>query len=220
MEDLVFATDTLKSLWLSFLKYIPKLVFGIIIFCFGWFISAWLEKLISQILKKINFDSLFKNWKEIFEKAEIKGEISDFIAGLIKWVLIITFLVASINVLGLSELSQFLDRIVSWLPNLVVAMAIFIIAAIFVNYVEKIVSAVINKLGFSFGKFVAKASTVAIWTFALLAILSQLGVAKDLVKILFAGIVALIVISCGLAFGLGGQSLAKEILEEIRKRLK
>jgi len=218
-EELLSAAQTIQVLWLDFLRFIPKLVLAIIFFSIGWLVSQWVEKLILEILKKIKFDSLFQNWKEVLEKAEIKGEISDFLASLVKWVLIISFLIASINILGLSELNLFLDKIVAWLPNIIVAVAIFVVAIVSANYVEKIIVAFLEKVEISFAKLVGKFVRLAILIFAFLAILNQLGIARELVQILFTGIVAFFVISGGLAFGLGGQNLAKDILSEIKNKL-
>ena len=82
------------------------------------------------------------------------------------------------------------------------------------------IKAVVNKMGVSCANVLGIIVRWAVWIFAILAILSQLGVAREIIQILVSGFVALIVISAGIAFGLGGKDIAKETLEELKTKLK
>ncbi len=210
--------QALQSLWQGFLGFIPKIVGAIIIFVVGWFISVWIGKLVAEILKKLRVDRIFEKskWDETLQKADFRMKMSDFIGGIVKWVLIIVFLLAAVEILGLTQFAIFLRAIVGWLPNLVVAAAIFVVAVIIADISEKLVRAIVGKMNVSYVKLIGSIVRWAIWIFAILAILSQLGVAKDIVQILVTGFVALIVISCSIAFGLGGKDLARDVLENFR----
>ena len=214
--------QALQGLWQGFIKFLPQLVGAIVVFVIGWFISIWIGKLIAGILKKLRLDQIFEKtkWQEALEKADFKMKMSDFIGGIVKWVLVIVFLLAAVEILGLTQFAGFLKAIVSWLPNLVVAAAIFVVAVIIANISEKLVKAIVEKMNVGYAQLIGGIVKWAIWIFAVLAILSQLGVAKDIVQILVTGFVALIVISCSLAFGLGGRDLARDLLEGSRGRFK
>lgn len=214
--------QALQSLWQGFLSFIPKIAGAIIIFVVGWFISVWIGKLVAEILKKLRVDRIFEKskWEETLQKAEFKMKMSDFIGGIVKWVLIIVFLLAAVEILGLTQFAIFLRAIVGWLPNLVVAAAIFVVAVIVADISEKLVRAIVGKMNVGYVKLIGGIVKWAIWIFAILAILSQLGVAKDIVQILVTGFVALIVISCSIAFGLGGRDLAKDVLENFRGKFR
>ena len=214
--------QALQNLWQGFLNFIPVLIAALIVFIVGWFISVWLGKLVAEILKRLKFDRLFEKtkWEKALEKAEFKIKMSEFIGGIVKWIFVIVFLLVTVEILGLSQFAGFLKAIVSWLPNLVVAAAIFVVAVIVADFAEKLVQVIVGKMNVGYHRFVGGIIKWAIWVFAILAILAQLGVAIEIVQTMIQGFVALLVISCGLAFGLGGKDLAHDILEGFRKRLK
>ena len=214
--------ESLQNLWQGFLGFIPKLVGAIIIFLIGWFVAIWIGKLVAEILRKLRLDRIFEKgkWDEALEKADFRMKMSDFIGGIVKWVLIIVFLLAAVEILGLTQFAIFLRAIVGWLPNLVVAAAIFVVAVIVADISEKLVRAIVGKMNVNYVNLIGNIVRWAIWIFAILAILSQLGVAKDIVQIVVTGFVALIVISCSIAFGLGGKDLAREVLENFRGKFR
>ena len=214
--------EALQDLWYGFIAFLPQLIGAIIVFVVGWFISVWIGKLVAEVLKRIRFDRIFEQskWEHALQRAEFKTKMSDFIGGIIKWILVIVFLLATVEVLGLNQFASFLKSVVAWLPNLVVATAIFVVAVILADFSEKLVKAIVGKMDVSHTKFAGSIVKWAIWIFAILAILSQLGVAANIISTLIQGFVALLVISSGLAFGLGGKDVAREILEGFRSKIK
>lgn len=223
IQDWTSITITaLQDLWAGFLAFVPKLLGALIVFIIGWIISIWVGKLIAEILKRLKFDKIFEKtkWDEAMEKADMKMSMSSFIGGLVKWILIIVFLLAAVEILGLNQFSAFVTNIVAWLPNLVVSAAIFVVAVVVADIAEKLIKVMVGKITAKYAGFVGSIVRWSIWIFALLAILSQLGVASDIIQILVSGFVALVVISAALAFGLGGKDVAREILEDMRNKLR
>lgn len=214
--------DALQGLWKGFLDFVPKLIGAIVVFVVGWFIAVWIGKLVAEVLKRIKFDALFEKtkWDEALEKANMKMTMSGFIGGLVKWILVIVFLLAAVEILGMVQFAGFLKDIVAWLPNLVVAAAIFVVAVIVADFAEKLIKAVVGKMNVGYVNMVGAIVRWAIWIFAAFAILEQLEVASDIVQILVTGLVALIVLSGAIALGLGGKDLARDALENLRKKLR
>ena len=214
--------QALQSLWQSFLIFIPILLGAIIVFMIGWFISIGLGKLVSEVLKKLKFNQLFEKeeWKKVFKKAEIKIDASGFIGAIVKWVLIIVFLLIAVEILGLPHFAEFLRSVLAYLPNVIVATLIFVVTVILADIVEKLVRAGVEGIKVGYGQIASAIVKWSIWIFALLAILYQLGIARPFMEILFSGFVAMLVISLGLAFGLGGKDFAAEILQDLKKKLK
>lgn len=212
----------LQSFWSGLISFVPKLIGAAIVFIIGWLISVWIGKLIALLLRKAKFDTIFEKtkWQEAMEKAEFKMEMSEFVGALIKWVLIIVFLLAGVEILGMGQFAGFLSGIVAWLPNVVIAVAIFIVAVIASDFLEKMMKAFVGKMNVKYVGVVGTIVKWAIWIFAILAILGQLGVAREIIQILVTGVVALIVIGGGLAFGLGGKDMAKDALENLRGKLR
>ena len=220
-QDWISITRTaLEDLLGGFVNFIPKLIGAIVIFVIGWFIAVWIGKIIAEILKRARFDKIFEKtkWDEALDKAEFKMKMSGFIGGLIKWVLVIVFLGASVRILGLSQVGDFVDSIVGWLPNLVVATAIFVVTVIVADFAEKLVKAIVSKMHVGYVHLIGAIVRWAIWIFAALAILNQFGVegADNLIQIIVGGVI----LAMALAFGLGGKDVARDILQGTRQRLK
>jgi len=212
----------LQDFWQGFLNFMPSLIGAMVVLLIGWFISDWVGKLVTEILRKLKFDKIFERtqWQDALEKADFKVSVSHFIGELTQWILMIVFLLASVEILGSYQLSVFLNKIINWLPNLIVAVSIFVVTVIIADFIKKIIQALVEKAGVAHAKFVSSIVQGSIWIFAIFAILIQLGIAEELIQILFTGIVFLVVISCSIAFGLGGKDLAKDILEGLRGRLR
>ena len=213
--------NSLQNLWQGFLVFIPKLIGGLIVFIVGWFIAVWIGKLVAEILKRLRLDRVFEKskWEGAMTKADFKMKMSEFIGAVVKWVLVIVFLLAAVEIWGMTQFASFLQAIVNWLPNVVVAAAIFVVAVIVGDFAGKLVEAVVGKMGIGYVKLVGGIVKGSIWVFAILTILSQLGVASRIIEIVVTGFVALIVVSGALAFGLGGKDLAKEILQNLRRKV-
>ncbi len=215
--------NALQNLWQGFVEFVPALIGAIIIFLVGWFISVGIGKLIAEILKKIRFNQIFEkgNWDEALAKADIKVDASAFIGAIVKWVFAIVFLMAAIDVLGLTEFASYLGKILGYLPNVVVAAFILVATVIITDIVEKVVRATVESIKVGYGQIVAAIVRWSIWIFAILAILSQLRFEAadwimDLIKTAFMGLVVML----ALAFGLGGKDIAGDILKDLYKKLK
>ena len=214
--------DALFELWLGFLIFIPSLIVAIIVFVIGWFIALGAGKLVTEILSRLKFNDLFEktDWQRAFAKAKLTVNPAEFLGAIVKWILVIVSLLVAVEILGLPQFADFLQGIIQYLPNVFVAALIFVIAIIVADIAEKIIVAGIEKAKISHSALVGTAAKWAIWIFAILTILYQLGVARVMVQTLFSGIVAFFVIAFGLAFGLGGRDVAAEILQDLKNKLK
>jgi hypothetical protein len=214
--------EVVKSFWSGVQIYAWRALGALIVFVVGWLIAFWIGKIIASILKAVKFDTIFEKtkWQEALDGAEIKLSASAFLGKVVAWVLAIVVLLASVEILVPGAFFDIKGQIIAWLPNLLIAIAIFVVAVIVSDLAEKIAKAIIGKMDVHYVNLTGLIIKWAIWILAAFAILSQLGVAENVVNILMTGIVALIVLGGALAFGLGGKDLAKEILEGLRKKIK
>jgi len=212
----------LLNLWAGFLNFLPNLVGVIVVLVVGWFVAVGIGKLIATILNRLRFNKLFEKagWKEALERAELTVNAADFLGGIIKWILFLVFLLAAVEILGLLQFADFLGKVIAYLPNVLVAVLIFVATVILVDIVEKIVRTGVEKVKIGYGQMISAIVKWSIWIFAILTILYQLGVARPFMETLFTGFVAMLVISLGLSFGLGGQQIAAEILRDLRDKLR
>ncbi len=214
--------DALTNLWEGFLDWTPKLIGALIVFLIGWLIAGGVGKLITEILKRLGFNKIFEKgaWKEALEKVELKVDASGFIGTICKWILIIVFLLAAVEILGLIQFADFLSGVLDYLPNVVIAALIFVVAVIIADIAEKVIRTGVEGVRVGYGSVAGAIVRWSIWIFAILAILMQLKIAVELILTLFTGFVAMITIAGGIAFGLGGKEVAAAILENLRKKLK
>ncbi len=214
--------QALQNLWHGFLNLIPVLIGAIVIFVIGWFIAVGVGKLVSEILKKLRINQIFERdrWKKALEKAEIKVDVSGFFGSIVKWILVLVFLLVAVEILGLPQFADFLRAVLAYLPNVIVAALIFVVAVILADIVEKLVRAAVEGAKIGYGHIISTVVRWAIWIFAILAILHQLGIATYFMEVLFTGLVAMLVIALGISFGLGGKDVAAEVLQNIKRKIK
>lgn len=214
--------EALQNLWMGFLNFIPALIGAFVVFGMGWIIAVGIGKLVAEVLKQLNFNRVFAKgaWKEALEKAEFKIDAASFVGTVVQWVLVIVFLSVAVEILGLAQFAQFLNNVLAYLPNVIVATFIFVVAVIIADLMEKVLRATVESIKVGYGHLVGVIVKWSIWIFSLLAILIQLQVAPSLINTLFTGLVAVIVVSAGLAFGLGGREIAAEILRDLYRKLK
>ncbi len=214
--------NALLAVWQRFLILFPKIIGAVIIFLIGWFIAVGIGRLVTEILKQLRFNRLFERgaWKSALEKAQVKVDAAGFIGAIVKWILVIVFLLAAVEILGLVAFAGFLTSVLGYLPNVIVAALIFVVAVIIADISEKVIRATVEGIKVGYGQVAGAIVRWSIWIFAILAILMQLKIAVQLILTLFTGFVALLAIAGGIAFGLGGKDVAAEILEDLKRKLK
>jgi hypothetical protein len=221
MDWSAITLQAFQNVWQGTVEFLPKLIIGLIVFILGWLISSGIGKLVAGILRQISFDKIFERsgWRQALEGADIKVSPSEFVGAIIKWILVIVFLLVFVEILGFNEFAVFLTGVTVWLPNVVVAAAIFVVAIIVADILEKIIKSSVRKLEIKYTEVLGAIVKGAIYTFAIFAILLQLGVAESIINTLIMGFVGMFALAFGLAFGLGGKDVAADILRTLQKKL-
>ncbi|MDP2930220.1 MAG: hypothetical protein Q8N56_01260 [bacterium] len=212
----------LQNLWLGFLYFIPNLIGALIVFLVGWFVSSWIGWIVAKVLNLVKLNQLFAKgqWDEALDKAGIKADVANFLGQICRWILVFAFMSAAVEILGLVQFAALFSQIVAWLPNIIVVVLIMIVAVVVADILEKIAIAAVIKAKIKSTHAIALVVRWSVYVFSLMAILLQLNIASPLIQTLFTGLIAILVIAGGLAFGLGGKDLAKQVLEDIYQRVK
>lgn len=211
--------DSFSDFWAKFTGFIPTLLLAIALL-FAGFIIAWILEVMSRrILRAIKLEEIVAKVgiKRMFEKAGLKMTFTRLLSGVVYWFVLIVFLAAVVNVLGLTQLSSFLDGLVAYLPNVIAAVAILIIGILVGNLLYNVVKNASESARIQAAGLLATLTKWAIFIFAFIAALVQLKVAPDLLKILFTGFIVMLSLAGGLAFGLGGKDAAKETIDKLKR---
>ena len=214
--------QSFQDLWIGIVNFAPNIIVAALIFIIGWIIGAVLSRVISQVVKSLKIDQLLGSTgiDDVLTKAGFKLNTGEFLGALVKWFVVIVFLVASLDVLQLNQVNMFLQQVVlMYLPQVIVAVLILLVAAIIAETMESIVTGAARAANMRAAHFLGSMTRWAIWIFAVLAALDQLNVAQALVQTLFTGIIVAISLAVGLAFGLGGQEAAARFLEKMRHEI-
>ena len=211
-----------QDIGLGLANFIPNLFVAIVIFVIGWIVGSIMGKIVGQIVGGLKVDNALKSAgvSDLVAKAGFNLNSGAFIGGLIKWFFIIVFLVASLDVLGLSQVNQFLQNVVlSYLPQVIVAVFILLVAVIIAEAMQKIVIGSARAANIKSANFLGAATKWAIWIFAILTTMMQLGIGTAFINTLFTGVIIAFSLAIGLSFGLGGQEAASRYIEKIRHEI-
>lgn len=197
------------------LSAIPRILAFIIIVAIGWFVSSLLAKAVTGLLRAIRFEELMQKsgLADFMNKMGTGVDSVGIVAGVVKWIVRVVVLLVAFDALGLPAVSDVMRQFLLWLPNLVVAIFVLFIGGIAARALGNIVRGATAEGGFANPETLANIARTAVWAFAVVVAINQLGIATNLINTLFTGFVGALAIALGVAFGLGGRDLASRTLE-------
>jgi len=212
---------SLQNLWQGFILFLPTFLGALIIFFVGLIIAAGLGKIVEKLIDALKLDRLLEQLglNKVLERADVRLHSGRFVGVLVQWFFIIITLLAVSDILNLVAFSDFLKQVLLYVPNIVVAVLIMLAGVVVAAFSSKLVRASVLAAKLHSAHFLGALTKWSVLIFALLAALSQLGVAGALVNTLIMGFVAMLAIAGGLAFGLGGKDVAAAWLEKIREEI-
>ncbi len=207
------------------ISFVAYLVVAIVVFIVGYLISVGIGKLITEILKSVKFNKLFEKegWRKALQRANVDVNPSEFIGAIFKWIFVIVSLLVAVDILGLKTFAGFLTQVLDYLPNVIVAVLVFVVAIIISDIVEKVVRATVERLKVGYGFLAASIVKWAIWIFTFFLVLGQLLPNNPLIVTLYTGIVYGLVgalsLGIGLAIGLGGKETAAKVISDMYRKI-
>ncbi|MDO8523179.1 MAG: hypothetical protein Q7S12_02750 [bacterium] len=211
--------NSFQELWMGVVLFVPKLIIALVIFVIGWVVAVALGKVVEQIVKALKVDVALRSVgaDKPLERAGMKLDSGAFLGGLVRWFVILVFVLAAIDVFGLTQVTEFLRGVVLvYIPQVIVAALILVAAALLSDVAQRVVEGSAKAAHLPSSGFLGGMAKWAIWVFAILTALYQLGIAGPFVQTLFTAFVAMLALAGGLAFGLGGKEHASKFLERLR----
>jgi hypothetical protein len=206
--------SSLAAAMALFFSGIPKILGFAIIVIVGWIIAGLVQKAIAAVLRTIKFNELAQRsgFAGFVQKMGANTDSADMIGAVAKWFIRLVALVVAFDALGLPAVSDVLRQLLLWLPNVVVALVVLVIAGLVANALSSIVRGAAAEGGLKNPDFLAKLASGLIWAFGIVVAVNQIGIATTLINTLFMAVVGALALALGLAFGLGGRDTASEIV--------
>lgn len=210
-----------SNAWMLIANFVPSLIAAIIVLLIGLFIASLLRSLVERVISAIKLDALLKKIgiADFAHRGGFSLNSGVFIGGVVYWFFVVVLVLAASDILGLWGLSSFLSQVLLFVPNIIVAAFIVLIAIVAGNFLRSLVRSSVKGAQLHAAHFLG---TLVWWVtvvFGVLAALLQLGVATQIVEALITGAIAMISIAGGIAFGLGGKEYAADLLKKLRERV-
>ena len=209
---------TLNTSMQAIIAFAPKFLLGLIFLIIGIILAAFLKQILTELFRFFKFETYLAKYG--VPESRDGAQWSTIVAEIARWFVIVAFLIPTADVWGLGRFASVLDGLLSYLPNVFVAVLLLLVGFVVSRLVHDLVQASVHGVSKESAKSVALIARYAVLVFVFLVVLNQLGIASDLIRILFSGIIAMLAIAGGLAFGLGGKDAAKDTIEKLRQRVK
>jgi Conserved TM helix len=196
------------------LTFIPRLLGFLVILLVGWIVATLVSKALTLLLRKVGFDRISNRigLTRFEERMGVKMDSAGILGKIVFWFLLLIFLVPAADALGLPAVSNVLNQLVAYIPNVFVAILVLFLGMLAATLVADIVRGASASASIGNPNLFANIARYAILGFVALIALEQLGIAPSLLNILFTAIVGAAALATGLAFGLGGQEAARKYL--------
>jgi len=207
------------NVWGVFAGLIYAFSGTVLILLIGLFVAAALGKIMEKVFDGIKLDSTLENagLKPIFERANLRVRVAYFLGRIVYWFVVLSFLLMIADFLQLAAFSDFLQEILAYIPNILVAVLILAAAALIAQFLKKVVRASAMGAHLHSANFLGTLTWWAVMTFGFFASLIQLRVAESIVNALITGFIAMLALAGGLAFGLGGKDYANHLLNRLKE---
>lgn len=205
----------------TFLSAIPRIIGFAVVLIVGWIISSLLARGVQALLHAVKFNELARRsgFADFVQKMGVRDDSSGVIANIVKWFVRLIALVVAFDTLGLPAVSNVLQQLLLWLPNLVVALVVLVIGGLAAKALSQLVRGASAEAGFTNPNMLATVASVAVWGFTIIVAVNQLGIATTLINTMLVGLVGALALAFGLAFGLGGRERAAQILERAGRNM-
>ena len=211
-----------QQLWWGFIQFMPKLLLAIVLFVIGWVIGNIVAKALEHVFRSLKVDTVLRTVgvENFFRKAGMNLDTGYFIGEIAKWFIIVVFLIPSLDLVGLTSIKDFLQNdVLNFLPKVIIAALILIIATIVAEALRKTVTASAKTINLTSANLLGVIAKYSVWVFAFIIALGQLGIADYYMSVLFTGIIAMVSIGGALAFGLGGKDAAARFIDRVSEEV-
>lgn len=206
--------QSLQQALSSFLGFIPQLIGALVILIIGYIVAKILEAVVGRVLKAVGFDGWMEKSgiKQYFDRAQTRQTPATILGKLVFWFVFIIAITMATDALGISQVSAVFSQLIAYIPNIIAAVLILILAGLLAQFVAGLVR------GATGMDILGTVAQVAIMVYAIFAALTQLGIAVQLTAPTFLIVLGAVALAAAIAFGWGARNVAQDIVEKAYAR--
>src|SRR5918994_2873154 len=201
--------ESLRNALNVFLEYIPQLIGAIAILVIGYIVARVLKAVVARVLQAIGFDGWMEKGgiKQFLNRAQTRETPATVLGTLVFWLVFIISITMAADALGIRQVSAVLGQLIAFIPSIIAAILILVLAALLANFLSGLVR------GATGSDLLASVARYAIIVYAVFAALTELGIAVQLTAPTFLIVLGAVALAAAIAFGWGGRDVAKDIIE-------
>ncbi len=219
-EQLRAFLDSLETFWRNLSVFLPQMVGSFVLLILGWLVAKLLRKLALKFLKFVRLDVAAE--KSGVDDFLVKGGVpyttTTIVANLIYWFILFTVMLALLNSLGLQSAADLFNRIILYIPNVIVAVLVLMFGALFARFIKGVTFTYLSNIGITGAEVMSTIAQWAILVFVFSVALEQLDIGGQILVSAFQIAFGALCLALALAFGLGGKEWAAHILEKLWKK--
>ncbi len=216
MEQLDVFLASLTSFWTELAGFVPKLIAAMVLLFLGWMLARVARTAIMRLLRLLNFDKATERsgLESFLKHADLEVSVASILGNLVYWLIILVMIVTVANSLGLHMVAELFNKVVLYIPNVIVAILVLVFGTILARFINRIVFAWLNNVGFSGALTVSTFSEYAMLVFVFFIAMEQLQIANELLTAAFIIAFGAVGLAFAIAFGLGAKDWASKVIEQ------
>jgi len=220
MQQLDIFVASITSFWTQMAAFVPQLLAALLLLLLGWVLARLARTGVLRLLKLLHFDKVTeKSGLESFLKqADLDVSFATILGNLVYWLIILVMIVTVANSLGLHMVAELFNKVVLYIPNVVVAIMVLVFGTILARFINRLVFAWLNNVGFEGALTVSTFSEYAMMVFVFFIALEQLQISSELLTAAFIIAFGAVGLAFAIAFGLGAKDQAAQTIEHMLDR--
>lgn len=210
--------DSFRNLLESAVEYTPRILAALLLLIVGYLVARVVSRVMGRFIDAIENNKMVKDVANRLDITVVN--VSDLVAMLTRWAVLLIFVIAAIDALGVAVLTDTFNQILAFLPKIFAAAVILAVSVLMGNVVFDIVQESAKKAKIKFHSFLAGAARVMVLVFGIPLALAQLGLDLTIINNNITVVVAGVMLALAISFGLGGKETAGKIVNDIYKNWK
>jgi len=220
MEQMNLVVDSLRSFWMELSASLPRILGAVLLLIVGWILARIVRKATVKLLKLLRLDVVAEKAgiEDFLLRGGVRYTAVTIVASLLYWFILFTVMLAVLNSLGLDAAAELFNKVILYIPNVIVAVLVLIFGALFAKFVQGVSYTYLNNIGLGGAQVMSSVAQYAILVFVASIALEQLAIGGQILVSAFQIAFGALCLALALAFGLGGREWAAHILEKIWKK--